>query len=72
MNKGNIQQIGSPQDIYNEPRNAFVAKFIGDSKDVYKRQVREWVVVSGQGAVQAARRADGERRPLQMGVKGVA
>ena len=34
MNKGNIQQIGSPQDIYNEPRNAFVAKFIGDSNIV--------------------------------------
>lgn len=30
------------------------------------RIVREWVVVSGQGAVQAARRADGEHRPLQM------
>ena len=31
MNKGNIQQIGSPQDIYNEPKNAFVADFIGES-----------------------------------------
>ena len=31
MNKGNIQQIGSPQDIYNEPENAFVADFIGES-----------------------------------------
>ena len=29
-------------------------------------------MVSGQGAVQAARRADGEYRPLQMGVRGVA
>ncbi len=31
MNKGNIQQIGSPQNIYNEPVNAFVADFIGES-----------------------------------------
>ena len=31
MDKGVIQQIGSPQDIYNEPRNAFVADFIGES-----------------------------------------
>jgi spermidine/putrescine ABC transporter ATP-binding subunit len=31
MDKGIIQQIGSPQDIYNEPRNAFVADFIGES-----------------------------------------
>ena len=31
MNQGYIQQIGSPEDIYNEPTNAFVADFIGDS-----------------------------------------
>ena len=31
MNHGNIQQIGTPQDIYNEPVNAFVADFIGES-----------------------------------------
>ena len=31
MNRGDIQQIGSPQDIYNEPNNAFVADFIGES-----------------------------------------
>lgn len=31
MNKGKIQQMGTPQDIYNEPENAFVAKFIGES-----------------------------------------
>lgn len=31
MNEGRIQQIGSPIDIYNEPENAFVADFIGES-----------------------------------------
>ena len=31
MDKGKIQQIGSPTDIYNEPENAFVADFIGES-----------------------------------------
>ena len=31
MDQGKIQQIGSPQDIYNEPKNAFVADFIGES-----------------------------------------
>ncbi len=31
MNQGYIQQIGSPERIYNEPENAFVADFIGDS-----------------------------------------
>ena len=31
MNEGIIQQIGTPEDIYNEPKNAFVADFIGES-----------------------------------------
>jgi len=31
MNQGYIQQIGTPENIYNEPENAFVADFIGDS-----------------------------------------
>lgn len=39
MDKGVIQQIGRPEDIYNEPKNRFVAKFIGESniiRGVYK------------------------------------
>lgn len=31
MKDGIIQQIGTPEDIYNEPKNAFVAEFIGES-----------------------------------------
>ena len=31
MNNGEIQQVGSPEDIYNEPSNRFVANFIGES-----------------------------------------
>ena len=31
FNDGQIQQIGTPTDIYNEPQNAFVADFIGES-----------------------------------------
>ena len=34
MSEGKIQQIGSPTDIYNEPENAFVADFIGESNIV--------------------------------------
>lgn len=34
MDKGKIQQVGTPQDIYNEPENAFVADFIGESNIV--------------------------------------
>lgn len=34
MNQGYIQQLGTPEQIYNEPENAFVADFIGDSNIV--------------------------------------
>ncbi len=34
MRDGEIQQIGTPQDVYNEPKNAFVADFIGESNIV--------------------------------------
>ena len=34
MERGVIQQIGTPEDIYNEPKNAFVADFIGESNIV--------------------------------------
>ena len=34
LNKGLIQQIGTPEDIYNEPKNRFVANFIGESNIV--------------------------------------
>ena len=33
MNKGNIEQYGSPDDIYNNPQNIFVAEFIGNPKN---------------------------------------
>ena len=34
MSEGRMQQIGTPEDIYNEPKNAFVADFIGESNIV--------------------------------------
>ena len=34
MDQGKIQQIGTPEDIYNEPKNAFVADFIGESNSL--------------------------------------
>ena len=44
MDKGNIQQIGTPEDIYNEPKNAFVADFIGESNIIDGVMVRDKVV----------------------------
>ncbi|MBR1689779.1 MAG: ABC transporter ATP-binding protein [Oscillibacter sp.] len=44
MDKGNIQQIGTPEDIYNEPKNAFVADFIGESNIIDGIMVRDRLV----------------------------
>ncbi|MBR5542479.1 MAG: ABC transporter ATP-binding protein [Oscillospiraceae bacterium] len=44
MNGGKIQQIGTPQDIYNEPKNAFVADFIGDSNILPAKMIRDYEV----------------------------
>lgn len=44
MNQGYIQQIGSPERIYNEPENAFVADFIGDSNIIGATMVEDRLV----------------------------
>lgn len=49
MDKGDIQQIGTPIDIYNEPKNAFVADFIGESNILDGLMVDDYLVeVAGQ------------------------
>ncbi len=69
MNNGVIQQLGSPVDIYNEPSNAFVADFIGESnildgimiKDkLVSFEDREFVCVDG---------GFGENAPVQIVVR---
>lgn len=44
MRDGTIQQIGTPQDIYNEPVNAFVADFIGESNILPGIMHRDYLV----------------------------
>lgn len=44
MNQGYIQQMGSPEQIYNEPENAFVADFIGESNIVPGMMLRDELV----------------------------
>ena len=47
MDKGKIQQIGTPEDIYNEPVNAFVADFIGESNIVDAIMIDDFTVTFG-------------------------
>ena len=44
MNSGSIQQIGTPQMIYNEPKNAFVADFIGESNIIKGKMIKDFTV----------------------------
>ncbi len=44
MDNGMIQQIGTPQDIYNEPKNTFVANFIGESNILRGNMVHDYLV----------------------------
>jgi len=44
MNQGYIQQIGTPEMIYNEPENAFVADFIGDSNIIDSIMIKDELV----------------------------
>ena len=44
MNQGYIQQMGTPEQIYNEPENAFVADFIGDSNIIDAMMMEDRVV----------------------------
>ena len=47
MDKGKIQQIGTPEDIYNEPVNAFVPDFIGESNIVDAIMIDDYLVTFG-------------------------
>ncbi len=52
MKLGVIQQIGKPQDVYDEPVNLFVAKFLGTPPiNVFKGEVREGKVYIGDDAI---------------------
>ena len=44
MNEGRVQQIGTPVDIYNEPKNAFVADFIGESNIIEGTMIKDYLV----------------------------
>jgi len=44
MDEGEIQQIGTPKDIYDEPKNAFVADFIGESNIIDGVMLEDYVV----------------------------
>ena len=66
MKDGEIQQIGTPQDIYNEPKNAFVADFIGESNIFDGVMRKDYLVSFGGGEFECVDAGFGEDQPVDV------
>ncbi|HAL63015.1 MAG: ABC transporter ATP-binding protein [Firmicutes bacterium] len=69
MNKGDIQQIGSPVDIYNEPINAFVADFIGESNILDGIMKKDLLVEIFGSEFECVDRGFGENTPVDVVIR---
>ncbi len=69
MNQGYIQQIGSPEDIYNEPQNAFVADFIGESNIVDGTFIEDEVVEIFGKKFKCVDKGFGKNKPVDVVIR---
>ena len=69
MDNGQIQQIGTPQDIYNEPKNAFVADFIGESNILDGQMIEDYVVTFSGKRFRCLDAGFGTRTPVDVVVR---
>lgn len=69
MNQGYIQQIGTPEDIYNEPENAFVADFIGDSNILDGIMIRDELVSFLGAKFACVDKGFGENKPVDVVIR---
>lgn len=69
MNQGYIQQIGSPEDIYNEPTNAFVADFIGDSNIIDGTMIEDRLVEILGTKIPCVDAGFGKNRPVDVVIR---
>ena len=69
MNQGYIQQEGSPEKIYNEPENAFVADFIGDSNIIRSTMVRDELVEILGAKFACVDNGFGENKPVDVVIR---
>ena len=69
MNKGVIQQIGTPTDVYNEPKNRFVARFIGES-NIFEGTMRRDLLVNIHGIdYECVDTGFGEEQPVDVVIR---
>ena len=69
MNGGYIQQMGTPEEIYNEPENAFVADFIGDSNIFDAMMIEDKVVRIGDTIFECVDEGVGVNRPVDVMIR---
>ncbi len=69
MKEGEIQQIGTPEDIYNEPTNAFVADFIGESNIFDGTMLCDRLVNFGGANMVCVDIGFGEQQPVDVVVR---
>lgn len=69
MNNGRIQQIGDPKRIYDEPKNAFVADFIGESNIFDARMIRDYRVSFCGHEFECVDAGFGEDQPVDVVVR---
>ncbi len=69
MNGGKIQQIGSPVDIYNEPVNAFVADFIGESNILNGLMIKDRLVEINGRQFECVDEGFGENAPVDVVIR---
>ena len=69
MNQGYIQQEGTPEQIYNEPENAFVADFIGDSNIIRSTMIRDELVEILGTRFACVDKGFGENKPVDVVIR---
>ncbi len=69
MSEGKIQQIGTPMDIYNEPTNAFVADFIGESNILNGMMIKDKAVSFAGHEFECVDKGFGENVPVDVVIR---
>ena len=69
IDKGEIQQIGTPEDIYNEPKNAFVADFIGESNIVDGLMIDDYRVKFAKKEFKCLDSGFGKMKPVDVVIR---
>ncbi|GAB6087661.1 spermidine/putrescine ABC transporter ATP-binding protein [Alkaliphilus crotonatoxidans] len=69
MRNGTIQQIGTPEDIYNEPKNAFVADFIGDSNIISGKMITDYRAEFAGKAFDCVDKGFGDNTPVDIVIR---